>query len=296
MKERIDLLLVNRGFVPSREKAQAYLMAGAVTVNGLRETKAGTKVATDSVIELAEDPVPYVGRGGLKLEAALDRWDIDLSGAVCIDIGASTGGFTDLMLKRGALKVFSIDVGYGQLDYKLRQDPRVVNMEKTNIRLLDTDIFSERADFIAIDVSFISLKLVLPVAVRLLETDAAQIVCLVKPQFEAERSQAGKGRGVIRDPAIQAETLVKVRGYAAENGLIAIEDMESPILGAKGNREFLMLLRPVLNVHVQDGENRGNCDHGEDGVDSGNSDHGEDDVDSGNSDHGGHDEKGGNAI
>ena len=273
MKERIDVLLVNRGLASSREKAQAYLMAGAVTVNGFRETKAGSKVADDSVIELAEDPVPYVSRGGLKLEAALDRWNIDLSGCVCMDIGASTGGFTDLMLKRGALKVFAIDVGYGQLDYKLRNDLRVVNMEKINIRLLDPDTLPERAGFIAIDVSFISLKLVLPVAVRLLGESARDknnrphcphIVCLVKPQFEAERSQAAKGRGVIRDPAVHAETLAKVRGYAAENGLVVVDEIESPIFGTKGNREFLMSMRPVQNAQGEIGGS-GRPAHGRDG-------------------------------
>jgi len=245
VKERIDVLLVDRGLVPTREKAQAFLMAGAVTINGRRDLKAGTKIDTDAVISLAEDPVPYVSRGGLKLEAALDRWDIDLDGAVCIDIGASTGGFTDLMLQRGASRVYAIDVGYGQLDYKLRNDPRVVNMEKTNIRLLDPDGFPETVAFIAIDVAFISLKLVLPVAVRLLNEKASpRIVCLVKPQFEAERAQVGKG-GIVRDPAIHAEVLTKVRRYAAENGLEAAEDMESPILGTKGNKEYLMLLMPA---------------------------------------------------
>ena len=247
MKSRIDTLLVERGLVATREKAQAYLMAGAVTVNGQRELKAGTKVDKSAEILLAEDPVPYVSRGGLKLEAALDSWNISLDDAVCVDIGASTGGFTDLMLKRGAARIYAIDVGYGQLDYKLRNDPRVVNMEKTNIRLLDPDEFPCRADFIAIDVSFISLKLVLPVAARLLKRDgSARIVCLVKPQFEAERAQVGKG-GIIRDPAVHDEVLQKVRGYAADNQLSDEAVIESPILGTKGNQEFLMLLKQSGN-------------------------------------------------
>ena len=233
-------MLVERGLVPTREKAQAYLMAGSVTVDGRRDLKAGMKVDTDAEIVLAEDPVPYVSRGGLKLEGALDKWGISLEGAVCIDIGASTGGFTDLMLKRGALRVYAIDVGYGQLDYKLRNDPRVVNIERTNVRLLDTEKFPEKADFIAIDVSFISLKLVLPVAARLINNDA-QIVCLVKPQFEAGREQVGKG-GIVKEPAVHTEVLEKVRGYTAENGLAAISETESRILGAKGNKEFLMLV------------------------------------------------------
>ena len=243
MKSRIDVLLVERGLVPTREKAQAYIMAGSVYVNGRRDIKAGTKVDAESDISLEEDPIPYVSRGGLKLEAALDRWGIDLEGAVCVDIGASTGGFTDLMLKRGAAKVYAIDVGYGQLDYKLRIDKRVVNMEKTNVRLLDPEGFPEKADFIAIDVSFISLKLVLPVAAGLLkDEEGALIVCLVKPQFEAERAQVGKG-GIVRDQGVRDETLQKVRGYAVESGLVAGEEIESPIRGTKGNVEFLMAVR-----------------------------------------------------
>ena len=258
MKERIDVLLVDRGLVPSREKAQAFLMAGAVSVNGRLETKAGTRVDADAEIALAEDPVPYVSRGGLKLEAALDEWGIGLGGTTCVDIGASTGGFTDLMLKRGAARVYAIDVGYGQLDYKLRNDPRVVNMEKTNIRLLDPSGFPERADFIAIDVSFISLKLVLPVAAGLLKGPGGRqdaigaampggagpspcIVCLVKPQFEAERGQVGKG-GIVRDAAVHEAVTAKARGYAADNGFAVGGIIDSPVLGAKGNKEFLALL------------------------------------------------------
>ncbi|MDR3364821.1 MAG: TlyA family RNA methyltransferase [Clostridiales Family XIII bacterium] len=242
MKERIDVLLVDRGLVPSREKAQAFLMAGAVSVNGRLETKAGTRYETGAEILLAADPVPYVSRGGLKLEGALDAWDITLSGCVCIDIGASTGGFTDLMLQRGAIKVYAIDVGYGQLDYKLRIDPRVVNIERTNVRLLDPAGFPEKADFISVDVSFISLKLVLPVAKGLLKGGAC-LVALVKPQFEAERAQVGKG-GIVRDDAVRGEVLQKVRGYAAAAGFAPDAVMESPIKGTKGNVEYLMLMRP----------------------------------------------------
>jgi len=244
VKERIDVLLVERGLLPSREKAQAYIMAGSVAVNGRSDIKAGTKVDKDAEIVLKEDPIPFVSRGGLKLKAALDEWEIDVEGAVCVDIGASTGGFTDLMLARGAAKVYAIDVGYGQLDYSLRTDPRVVNMEKTNIRLLDTDEFPEKADFICIDVSFISLKLVLPVAARLLKEASSCIVCLVKPQFEAARNQVGKG-GIIKDPIIHAEVLDKVRGYAAENGLAAVAEIESPIRGTKGNTEYLMKVMAI---------------------------------------------------
>ena len=246
------MLLVDRGLVPTREKAQAYLMAGSVTVNGRRELKAGTKVDIDADISLAEDPMPYVSRGGLKLEAAIDYWKIRLEKTVCVDIGASTGGFTDLMLKRGAAKVYSIDVGYGQLDYKLRTDIRVVNMEKTNIRLLDPAGFPEKADFIAIDVSFISLKLVLPVAALLLNnTLSSRIICLVKPQFEAERAQVGKG-GIVRDIGVHAEVLDRVRVYASDNGLLAEGEIESPIRGTKGNQEYLMLLRPSTLTRAED--------------------------------------------
>ncbi|GHU62866.1 TlyA family rRNA (cytidine-2'-O)-methyltransferase [Clostridia bacterium] len=254
MKERVDVLMVERGLVRSREKAQALLMAGSVTVGGMREWKPGTRYAPDVVIEVAEDPVPYVGRGGLKLKAALDTWKIDPKGLVCVDIGASTGGFTDVVLQAGAARVYAIDVGYGQLDFSLRNDPRVVNMERTNVRLLDTDAFPEKADFIVIDVAFISLSLVLPVAVRLLRVDsspAAQndrmvsgpgIVALVKPQFEAGRAQVGRG-GIVRDPKVHAEVLENVINYAKCNGLTAEAVMDSPVYGTKGNKEFLLWLR-----------------------------------------------------
>ena len=245
MKRRVDVLLVERGLAPSREKAQAYLMAGSVTVNGRRDLKAGTKVESDAEIMIENDPIPYVSRGGLKLEAALDKWEIGVGDAVCVDIGASTGGFTDLLLQRGASKVYAIDVGYGQLEYKLRTDPRVVIMERTNIRLLDPAGFPEKADLICIDVSFISLKLVLPVAAELLKKDdSSRMICLIKPQFEAERAQVGKG-GIIRDPGIHAEVLAKVRGYVNGNGLKTEGEMESPIRGTKGNLEYLMLVKQI---------------------------------------------------
>ncbi|MCL2110852.1 MAG: TlyA family RNA methyltransferase [Clostridiales bacterium] len=250
MKERIDVLMVERGLVASRERAQAFLMAGSVSVDGMREMKAGTRVSVDAEIALAEDPVPYVSRGGLKLRAALDHWGVDLAGAVCIDIGASTGGFTDLMLERGAARVYAIDVGYGQLDYKLRNDPRVVNMERTNIRLLDVDGFPERAGFIAIDVSFISLGLVLPVAVRLLgDKPSARIVALVKPQFEAGREQVGKG-GIVRDPAVHKAVVEKVKGVAENQGMRVLSVLESPILGTKGNKEYLLIMQKNGNAEV----------------------------------------------
>jgi 23S rRNA (cytidine1920-2'-O)/16S rRNA (cytidine1409-2'-O)-methyltransferase len=236
-KKRLDVLLVERNLFPSRERAQASVMAGVVHVNGMREWKAGTRVGSDAEIEITENVLKYVSRGGLKLEKALQTWEIDLRHKIAADIGASTGGFTDLMLQSGAEKVYAIDVGYGQLDWTLRNDPRVVNIERTNIRYMDRSLLTEPADFIAIDVSFISLRLVLPVAASVLAPEGS-IVALIKPQFEAERGQVGK-KGIVRDAAVRAETVEKVKGYAADNGLMTVDVTESPITGAKGNVEFL---------------------------------------------------------
>ena len=233
--------MVKRNLVPSREKAQAYIMAGSVMVDGNRELKAGTKYDENVDIQLLEDPIKYVSRGGLKLEGALDEWDIDLSGKIAVDIGASTGGFTDLMLERGATKVYAIDVGYGQLDYKLRIDPRVVNMERTNVRYLDTTLIQDEIDFICIDVSFISLSKIFLVAAQLLN-DSGMIVALIKPQFEADREQVGKG-GIIRDPEVHQMTIDRVKGYAMDNNLIPKAVIDSPITGTKGNKEFLILIK-----------------------------------------------------
>jgi 23S rRNA (cytidine1920-2'-O)/16S rRNA (cytidine1409-2'-O)-methyltransferase len=260
-KERLDVLLVSGGFFESRERAQAVIMTGAVKVDGQPALKAGTRYPADALIEVAGDPLKYVSRGGLKLERALDEWSIDLAGAVCVDIGASTGGFTDLMLRRGARRVYAIDVGYGQLDWKLRGDARVVNLERTNVRYLDTALIKDDPDFISIDVSFISLALVLPVAAELLIRGSAhspelepgtghlpehpgQLVALIKPQFEAGRAQVRKG-GIVRDPSVRAEVIEKVRGYAAESGLAVLGVTESPITGAKGNVEYLMRCVPL---------------------------------------------------
>jgi 23S rRNA (cytidine1920-2'-O)/16S rRNA (cytidine1409-2'-O)-methyltransferase len=238
LKERLDVILTRRGIFDSRERAQASIMAGKVRVGGVPATKAGMKYPEDADIEVAEDTLKYVGRGGLKLERAVDEWGIDLDGAVCVDIGASTGGFTDLMLQRGARKVYAIDVGRGQLDWKLRNDERVVNIERTNIRYIDPALVDETPTFISIDVSFISLKLVLPVAVSLLGS-GGQIIALIKPQFEAERGQVGK-KGIIRDDNVRREVIEKVRGYALDCGLAVLGVIESPITGAKGNVEYLI--------------------------------------------------------
>lgn len=241
MKNRLDIILVDRGFFPSREKAKASIMAGIVYVDGQKVDKAGTSVDHQADIYIKENLCPYVSRGGLKLEKALELFDFHLTDTVCVDIGASTGGFTDCMLQKGARKVFAIDVGYGQLDWKLRNDPRVINMEKVNIRYLDFDTVDQNVDFISIDVSFISLKLVFPVAAKLLGPDGS-IVCLVKPQFEAGREQVGK-KGIVRDRNVHKEVIEKVIGYGEDNGLYPAGLTWSPVTGAKGNIEYLLYLK-----------------------------------------------------
>jgi 23S rRNA (cytidine1920-2'-O)/16S rRNA (cytidine1409-2'-O)-methyltransferase len=240
MKERLDVLLVNNGLAESREKAKRTIMAGLVTVNGRVEDKPGSVFDTESEIKVTGKECPYVSRGGLKLEKAIKEWGVECSGRVCMDMGASTGGFTDCMLQNGASKVYAIDVGYGQLDYKLRVDPRVINMEKTNIRYLDTDLIEEPVDLISIDVSFISVSHMFPVAAKIL-APGGKILCLVKPQFEAGREQVGKG-GIVREPAVHIEVIEKVIGYAADNGLWPHALTFSPIKGTKGNIEYLLLL------------------------------------------------------
>ncbi len=240
LKERLDIILVNKGIYQSRERAKAAIMAGIVYVDGQRVDKAGTGIKEDADIFIKEDTCPYVSRGGLKLAKAISSFQLSLEGFVSIDIGASTGGFTDCMLKNGAKKVYSIDVGYGQLDWNLRNDPRVVNMEKVNIRYLEMEKIEEKADLISIDVSFISLKLVFPVAAKLL-SDEGNLVCLVKPQFEAGREQVGK-KGIVRDKTVHREVIEKVIRYGEENGLYPHGLDFSPMTGAKGNIEYLLLL------------------------------------------------------
>lgn len=247
MKERIDLLLVELGYFQSRERAKASIMAGIVFVDGLRCDKPGTSISKESVILVKENLCPYVSRGGLKLEKAINSFGINLAEKICIDIGASTGGFTDCMLQHGAKKVYCIDVGKGQLDWKLRNDVRIKNMEKVNIRYLDLDLIVDKIDFISIDVSFISLKLVLPIAKKLL-SEIGQIVCLVKPQFEAGREQVGNG--IIKDPAIQIDVLNKVVNYSESNGLVVSNLTFSPMTGAKGNIEFLIQLQNVNKLDI----------------------------------------------
>ena len=247
MKERLDVLLVSKGFFDSREKAKRAIMAGLVFIGQERYDKAGTMVPEDADIHVKGDTCPYVSRGGLKLEKSIKTWDLDLEGAVCMDIGSSTGGFTDCMLQNGATKVYALDVGTNQLAYSLRVDPRVVVMEKTNIRDLDTDDF-EKLDFISIDVSFISLNLVLPVASRLLK-EGGQMVALVKPQFEAGREKVGKG-GIVRDKSVHREVVENVIKYAENADLRPCGLSYSPITGAKGNIEYLLYMKKTSDEDV----------------------------------------------
>ena len=240
-KQRLDVLLVEKGLAPSREKAKAIIMAGIVYVDGNKEDKAGTTFPENAVIEVKGKTLPYVSRGGLKLEKAMKVFPITLSGAVCMDIGASTGGFTDCMLQNGAKKVYSIDVGYGQLAWKLRNDPRVVNLERTNMRKVTREQVPDEIDFFSVDVSFISLKLILPVA-RQLMRENAQAVCLIKPQFEAGREKVGK-KGVVRDPAVHVEVVRKIFDFCLENGFDVLNLDYSPIKGPEGNIEYLIHLR-----------------------------------------------------
>ena len=239
MKTRIDKLLVERNLVPSRERAQALILAGRVLVNEQKVTKSGAAVDAEAAIRLLGEEQHYVSRGGLKLERALAHWKIELQGRACADIGASTGGFTDCMLQHGAAKVLAIDTGYGQIDARLRSDPRVTLLERTNARHLSRTAVAGPAEFIAMDVSFISATLVLPAVIESLVEGSAEIVVLVKPQFEAGREAVGKG-GIVRDEAAQLAAVDKVRSAVAALGGTGIEAIESPILGTEGNREFLL--------------------------------------------------------
>lgn len=241
MKKRLDLLMVERALAPSREKAKAYIMSGDVYVDGQKEDKAGTMFKETVKIEVRGNSLPYVSRGGLKLEKAMNNFGISLAGKICMDVGASTGGFTDCMLQNGAVKVYSIDVGYGQLDWKLRNDPRVVCMEKTNIRYVLPENLQEPTQFSSIDVSFISLtKVLLPV--RNLLTEDGEVVCLIKPQFEAGREKVGR-KGVVRDPAVHLEVIEKVIAYATSISMEPCHLSFSPIKGPEGNIEYLLHLK-----------------------------------------------------
>lgn len=240
VKQRLDRLMVERGLAPTQEKAQALIMAGQVVVGDHAADKAGQQVTGDAEIRIKGESLPYVSRGGLKLRKALDAFGVDVGGLVALDVGASTGGFTDCLLQAGTRKVFAVDVGYGQLAWKLRQDPRVVNLERTNIRHLTPDRFDEVPALAVIDASFISLSRVLPAVIGLMRP-GGRIIALIKPQFEVARGDVGQG-GIVRDPAAHEQAVAGVRRTATELGVLVRGVCDSPILGADGNREFLILL------------------------------------------------------
>jgi 23S rRNA (cytidine1920-2'-O)/16S rRNA (cytidine1409-2'-O)-methyltransferase len=245
LKLRLDKLLVERGLAASRERAQGLILAGKVLVEDQKIDKAGAQVPAQASIRLLGEDLKYVSRGGLKLERALEHWHIDVTHLVCVDVGASTGGFTDCLLQHGAARVIAVDTGYGQMDFKLRQDTRIRLLEKTNARYLTRDLVGETADLIAVDVSFISATLVLPAVVGAVFPDSAvqrqgrHIIVLVKPQFEAGREYVGKG-GIVRDETAQLASVDKVNRTLLQLGCSRTESIESPILGAEGNREFLL--------------------------------------------------------
>ena len=245
LKIRLDKLLLERGVASSRERAQALILAGKVLVGGQKIEKAGAGVDADADIRLLGEDLKYVSRGGVKLEKALEHWHIEVAGKVCLDVGASTGGFTDCLLQKGAARVIAVDTGHGQIDFRLRQDPRVRLLEKTNARYLSREQVSEVVDLIVMDVSFISATLVLPAVIAAAFPDSPterrgrQVVVLVKPQFEVGREQVGKG-GIVRDQAAQMGAVEKVRRTLLEQNCVLTDVIDSPILGAEGNREFLL--------------------------------------------------------
>ncbi|HAH18121.1 TlyA family RNA methyltransferase [uncultured Eubacterium sp.] len=245
MKERLDVLLVNKGLCESRQKAKAIIMSGNVYVENQKEDKAGSMFDVNANIEVRGHVLPYVSRGGLKLEKAINNYNLDLKDKICMDVGASTGGFTDCMLQNGAIKVYSVDVGHGQLAWKLRNDERVVCMEKTNIRYVTNEDIPDLIDFTSIDVSFISLTLVLPVVKNLLNI-GGEVVALIKPQFEAGREKVGK-KGVVRDPQVHFEVIEKVVNFSNELGFKLLDIEFSPIKGPEGNIEYLIHLKKESN-------------------------------------------------
>ncbi len=239
-KKRLDVALFELGLVPSRERARAVIMAGQVYVNNQKADKAGTSIKNDDKIEVRGNALPYVSRGGLKLEKAMNYFPISLDGCIAMDIGASTGGFTDCMLQNGCIKVYSIDVGYGQLAWKLRTDSRVINMERTNFRYVTQEQIPDSIDFASVDVSFISLKIILPVLYALLAPEGTA-VCLIKPQFEAGRDKIGK-KGVVRDLNVHLEVIEKVLSFTKENHFFVYGLTFSPVKGPEGNIEYLMYI------------------------------------------------------
>lgn len=248
MKIRLDQYLCQNGLVQSRERAKALIMSGIVFVNEQKADKAGEMISPDAKVEVRGHDIGYVSRGGLKLEKAMRAFPLTPNGKVCMDIGASTGGFTDCMLQNGARKVYAVDVGYGQLAWKLRTDERVVNMERTNIRNVTLDMLEEPVEFFSVDVSFISLKHIFPVA-QAVTADHATGVCLVKPQFEAGREKVGK-KGVVREPETHREVILQAAGYAAANGFSVLGLDYSPIKGPEGNIEFLLFVEKATKQPV----------------------------------------------
>ena len=237
-KQRLDKALVTRGLALSRERAQALILAGAVVVEGQPRAKAGTMIPAEAAISLTHDPQPYVSRGGVKIERALAIFPIDPAGRVIMDVGASTGGFTDCLLKHGARRIYAVDVGYGQLAWQLQQDPRVVNLQRRNIRYLKPEEVGEQVDLVVIDTSFISLELVIPAALLFLKAGGG-LLALIKPQFEVGKGEVGKG-GVVRDPEKHHRVIERISRFVADKGLILHGVMESPLLGPKGNKEFFI--------------------------------------------------------
>lgn len=241
MKKRLDVLVFEKGFADSRERAKAIIMSGNVYVNNQKADKPGTQYDENAPLEVRSSGLKYVSRGGLKLEKAMASFNLNLAEAVCLDVGASTGGFTDCMLQNGAKKVYSVDVGYGQLAWKLRTDARVVNMERTNFRNVTKDDIPEAIDFFSVDVSFISLRIILPVARKLLSENGTG-VCLIKPQFEAGREKVGK-KGVVRDKKVHAEVVEEITSFALESGFDVLGLDFSPVKGPEGNIEYLMYVK-----------------------------------------------------
>ena len=254
MKKRLDILVTERGLAESREKAKTLIMAGQVYVDNQKADKPGDTFSEDAQVEVRGKGLQYVSRGGLKLEKAMKQFGLTLTDKICMDVGASTGGFTDCMLQNGACKVYSVDVGYGQLAWSLRTDPRVVNLERTNARYLTKEQIPEEIGFFSVDVSFISLTIILP-AVRPLMAEHGQAVCLIKPQFEAGREKVGK-KGVVRDQAVHREVIGKIRDFVLENGFSVLGLTYSPVKGPEGNIEYLIYLErsdePILTPGVPD--------------------------------------------
>jgi len=240
-KERIDKLLMEKGVVQSRERARSFIMAGKVMVEGRRVDKPGTKIDVEAQLQVRGEDQPYVSRGGLKLEGALNAFGMDPKGMVVMDVGASTGGFTDCVLQKGARRVYAVDVGYGKLAWKLQKDPRVINLERRNIRYLKREEIPEEVDLILIDTSFISVEKFLPHLLKFLKK-GGNLVCLIKPQFEVGKGEVGKG-GVVKDPALHQKVIDRISGFCRELGLSILGVVESPLLGPKGNKEFFICLK-----------------------------------------------------